>query len=99
MPSRTVSDMKASGKLRRFLILDLTIGILVAATVWNRLGMEGMAAMFCESIHVDRCDEVDWSEEYDRDGHDESVGADEEAEGRAEKDPTARRRVGLRAGS
>jgi len=50
--------------VKKFILLDLTIGLIIAGTMWNSLGAEGMAAKFCDSIHVERCDEIEWSEEY-----------------------------------
>lgn len=93
--------MKVSEGIKKVIALDLIIGVSIAAVVWNSLGTEGMAAKFCDSIHVDRCDEIDWSEEY-AEGfarEDEPGGADEEIEVSQEKDKAPRKKIRLRSGS
>jgi hypothetical protein len=92
--------MQVSDSIKKFIAADLAIGLFITATVWSSLGTEGMAAKFCESIHVDRCDEVEWSEEYET-GHPttDSRAAYEEAEVSKKKDQKPRKRIRLRTGS
>jgi hypothetical protein len=93
--------MKVSENIKRLIGLDLAIGVFIATIAWNSLGTEGMAAKFCSSIHVDRCDEIDWSEEY-AEGfarEDDPRGADEEIEVSQEKDKVPRKKIRLRSGS
>lgn len=51
--------------IKKILAFDLLLGLLIVAMMWNSLGTEGMAAEFCKWAHVERCDEIDWSEEHD----------------------------------
>lgn len=93
--------MEVSDNIKRLIGLDLAIGIFIATIAWNSLGAEGMAAKFCNSIHVDRCDEIDWSEEY-AEGftrEDESRAAGEEIEVSQEEDKVPRKKIRLRSGS
>lgn len=57
--------MQISKVVKRFLALDLTIGIAITIITWMNLGTEGMAARFCSLTNVERCNEIEWSEEYE----------------------------------
>jgi len=46
---------------RQWVILELIIAGLIAV----HLGVEGLAFKFCSYLHVQTCDEVEWSDEYE----------------------------------
>ena len=56
--------MQRSGFLKKIVFVDLLIGLTITAVAWVNLGTEGMAARFCNLVHVETCDEIEWSEEY-----------------------------------
>lgn len=91
--------MRVSDKIKKIIAIDFAIGVILTVVLWNTLGMEGMAAKFCDSIHVDRCDEIEWSEEYDRTGEAGTGRSEGEFGASADEDSQARVRVGLRSGS
>ena len=54
--------MQVPEVVKKFLALDLIIGVVITIAVWSSVGTEGLAAKFCELTDADRCDEVEWSE-------------------------------------
>ena len=55
--------MKISKTVRKFLAIDLLIGVGITVVAWDSLGQEGMAKEFCDQIHLDQCDEIEWEED------------------------------------
>jgi hypothetical protein len=49
---------KVKNMLKTWVMLELVIAGLIAV----HLGPEGLAAQFCKYLHVDRCDQVEWTE-------------------------------------
>ena len=47
--------------VHQWIVIELTIAVLIAL----HLGVEGLAFEFCNYLHVQTCDEVDWSDEYE----------------------------------
>lgn len=84
--------------VKKFLIADLAIGLLLTVIAWTTLGTEGMAAKFCNLTHAARCDEIEWSEKYDRTRDPQQSRPDEETQGYQEKTPRSREDYHLRFG-
>jgi len=57
--------MKVLGAVKKFIAIDFAVGIIVTAVLWRSIGTEGMAAKFCSLAHVEMCDEIEWSEEFE----------------------------------
>lgn len=49
--------------VKKFLLADLALGLIITGTVWNAVGTEGMAVEYCISTRAAMCDDVEWSEE------------------------------------
>ena len=48
--------------VKKFLLADLALGLIITGTLWNSVGTEGMAAEYCSLTHAEMCDDVEWSE-------------------------------------
>ncbi len=49
--------------VKKFLLADLALGLIITGTAWNSVGTEGMAVEYCILTHAEMCDDVEWSEE------------------------------------
>ena len=52
--------------IKKVVVVDLMISIVITAVTWKALGTEGLAAEFCNLTNVEMCDEVEWSDEVER---------------------------------
>ena len=49
--------------VKKFLLADLALGLIITGTAWSSVGTEGMAAEYCSLTHAEMCNDVEWSEE------------------------------------
>lgn len=54
---KKITKAKVGKWIRTWVMFELVIAGLIAV----HLGPEGLAAQFCKYLHVDRCDQVEWS--------------------------------------
>ena len=56
--------------LKALLAFDLVVGTIVAVIAWATIGTEAMAMEFCSLTKAKKCNDIEWSEDYDtKNGH------------------------------